>query len=155
MINKKETLALGIFFISLFLIGFLIFSVISKQIIIQVNETKEVVISQPFSILHVLSIMILTILATICFSYYFREVIQKFKSSKKEKLVLKCLDKNERKVYEFLLKNGSAIQQEIASELGFSKVKISRIIDKLAEKELVKKYRQGYSNKIKIQNHNL
>jgi uncharacterized membrane protein len=43
------------------------------------------------------------------------------------------------------------IQQEVADDLGYSKVKASRIIEKLSEKGLVKKYRQGYSNKIKVQ----
>ena len=34
--------------------------------------------------------------------------------------------------------------------LELSKVKVSRIVEKLSQKGLIKKIRQGYSNKIKI-----
>ena len=148
--DKKETLALGIFFISLFLIGFLIFNVISQQIIIKVNDTKDVVITQPFNLIHVLAIIVLTILTTTAFNYYIKNLIIKNQASKKKNLILKCLDQNERKIYELLIKQGDLIQQQIAQELNFSKVKTSRIIDKMCKKDLIKKYRTGYSNKIKI-----
>ena len=148
--NKKENLALGIFFISLFLIGFLIFNVISQQIIIKINDTKEVVITQPFNIVHVIAIIILTIAATISFYYYFGNLIQKKKESMKKNIVTQCLDENEKKIYELLNKKGDMIQHDISGELNFSKVKTSRIIEKMCKKGLIKKYRRGYSNKIKI-----
>jgi uncharacterized membrane protein len=149
-INKKENISLGIFFISLFLIGFLIFNVISQQIIIKINDTKEVVITQPFNIVHVIAIIILTIAATISFHFYFGNLMSKKKESMKKNIVIQCLDENEKKIYELLNKRGDLIQYEISNELNFSKVKTSRIIEKMAKKGLIKKYRRGYSNKIKI-----
>ena len=94
--------------------------------------------------------MILTSICTASFYYYIGNLIQNKKYSNKQKTVLNCLDHNEQRIYKLILSKKEMIQQEIAADLNLSKVKVSRIVEKLSQKGLIKKYRQGYSNKIKI-----
>jgi hypothetical protein len=68
--SKKESISIGIFFISLFFIGLIIFNVINKQVIIKISEKEEIMITQPFNLVQVLAIILLTISGTISFTYY-------------------------------------------------------------------------------------
>jgi len=57
------------------------------------------------------------------------------------------LDTDEKKVFEILqAAKGSVFQSEIISKLGYSKVKISRILDKMEQKEIIERKRRGMSN---------
>jgi len=59
----------------------------------------------------------------------------------------KGLDANERKILEFISqKGGAVIQSELVSEFGFSKAKVSRLVDKLELKGLVERRRRGLVN---------
>ncbi len=60
---------------------------------------------------------------------------------------LSKLDEEERVVYE-ILKNseGSAYQSDIIRESGFSKVKVTRILDRLEGKRVVERKRRGMTN---------
>ncbi|MCW8966596.1 MAG: hypothetical protein OQK82_07925, partial [Candidatus Pacearchaeota archaeon] len=142
--SKKETIALGSFFISLFFISFLIFNIVKEQIIIKISDSKEIIITQPFNLIHVLIIVVLTSICTASFYYYIGGLIQNKKYSNKQKTILNCLGSDEQKVYKLILSKKEIIQQEIVTDLNLSKVKVSRIIEKLSQKGLIKKYRQGY-----------
>lgn len=71
------------------------------------------------------------------------------KDIKKVKESLKSLEGDEKSVYE-LIKNsdGYILQSDLIAKTGFSKVKVSRIIDKLELKDLVIRRRRGMSNVI-------
>lgn len=57
------------------------------------------------------------------------------------------LDDNERKIYEFLkLKEGSVYQSDILKETLFSKVKTTRVLDRLEMKGIVERKRRGMTN---------
>lgn len=71
------------------------------------------------------------------------------KDVKKMKENLKNLDGDEKKVYELIMDaDGYVLQSDLVTKTGFSKVKISRIIDKLELKGLVIRRRRGMSNVI-------
>lgn len=76
---------------------------------------------------------------------------QKFEKTKKESLT-KNLYEDEKKIAEYLLnkKDNEAWTKEIVRELGISKVKLSRKLRSLEQKELIKKIPYGNENKIRI-----
>jgi len=58
----------------------------------------------------------------------------------------------EKDVVELLKKNDNAMtQKEIAIELGLSKVKVHRLIKRLEQKKVIKKYEYGMTNKVKLE----
>ena len=66
------------------------------------------------------------------------------KPSKKE---LSKLDETEKKIIELISNNdGSMYQSDIMKELGLSKVKVTRLLDKLEASGLVERKRRGMTN---------
>jgi len=62
---------------------------------------------------------------------------------------LSKLDGEEKNIYNIIKnKNGSAYQSDIIKETGFSKVKVTRILDKLETGEIVERKRRGMTNLI-------
>ncbi|MBI5072205.1 MarR family transcriptional regulator, partial [Candidatus Woesearchaeota archaeon] len=60
---------------------------------------------------------------------------------------LSKLDEDEKKIYELLKKsNGSVYQTDIIKETGYSKVKITRILDKMELAQIVERKRRGMTN---------
>ncbi|HLC64967.1 MAG TPA: hypothetical protein VJI46_02465 [Candidatus Nanoarchaeia archaeon] len=56
-------------------------------------------------------------------------------------------DEEERKFYDIIRsKGGSAYQTDLIKETGFSKVKVSRILDKLESQEVLERKRRGMTN---------
>ena len=52
-----------------------------------------------------------------------------------------------KKIYDILVKaDGSAFQSDLIKETGFSKVKVSRILDKLETKKILERRRRGLAN---------
>lgn len=71
------------------------------------------------------------------------------KEEKKEfkKINLAELAEEEKKIYEFVKgKGGSAYQSDVLQETGWSKVKVSRILDKMELKEIIERKRRGMTN---------
>ena len=66
---------------------------------------------------------------------------------KREELFVTGLDEDEKRVVR-LLRSGKVDQTEIQGELGFSKVKMTRVLQKLEGKGLIKKERDGRRNKV-------
>ena len=65
----------------------------------------------------------------------------------KSKIDLKSLDEEERSIYKKLVdSNGVVFQSELIGKTGLSKVKITRILDKMEAKNLVERRRRGMSN---------
>ncbi|MBU5537389.1 MAG: helix-turn-helix domain-containing protein [Candidatus Aenigmatarchaeota archaeon] len=61
--------------------------------------------------------------------------------------IIKDLSEDEKKIFNELTKNdGSAFQNDLINVSGFSKVKVSRILDRLETKGLVERRRRGMSN---------
>jgi len=77
-----------------------------------------------------------------------KSISQEKKSIKKSILkVLNFLENNEEKVLEFIINNsGETYQSKISKELNIDKVKLSRIINQLEKKGIIKKEKRGMTN---------
>jgi len=72
------------------------------------------------------------------------EFAEKVKEEKENNL--KLLNKEERIVYGILIKEKSMFQADLVDKASFSKVKITRILDKLENKSLIERKRRGMNN---------
>ncbi|MFH1607940.1 MAG: hypothetical protein ABIA78_02305 [archaeon] len=73
-------------------------------------------------------------------------VIKKVKE-KKKKIDRSKLDKDEKKVIDFLVKEGKAVfQADLMEKLEIGKVKTTRLLDKLEAKQLIERKRRGMNN---------
>ncbi|MBI1936478.1 hypothetical protein HYS31_08680 [Candidatus Woesearchaeota archaeon] len=71
------------------------------------------------------------------------------RGAKKEfmEIDLSKLDEDEKKVYELVKGgNGSAYQSDLIKQTGFSKVKVTRVLDKMESKDILEKKRRGMTN---------
>ncbi len=60
---------------------------------------------------------------------------------------LSSFDEEEKKIYDLIKgKEGSAYQSDLIKEAGFSKVKITRVLDKLETKHVLERKRRGMTN---------
>ena len=76
----------------------------------------------------------------------FKTVQQEPKKDFKEVDISK-LDEQEKKIYDIIKnKGGSAYQTDLIKETGFSKVKITRILDKMELKDILERKRRGMTN---------
>jgi len=75
-------------------------------------------------------------------------VIQKVNVvEKKKKLNLKELEKDEKKVIDFLIEEGKAVfQKDLMEKMEIGKVKTTRLLDKLEAKQLIERKRRGMNN---------
>jgi len=64
--------------------------------------------------------------------------------------VLKIFNENERRVLEVLMNANDISQNEIAAKTGLSSPTISRILNKLENKGIIIRYRDGMSKKVKL-----
>ncbi len=148
--KKLENISIGIFFLTIFLIGMILFNSINEKVVIQIDENTNVISNSPFGITQVLALMFLSVLGTISLLYYLREIFSKKSATTKQRTILKVLAGDEKKIYEYLIKKEEAVQKDLVYELGFSKAKVSRVLDKLESKNLIKRYSYGFSNKIRL-----
>src|SRR3989344_7512889 len=58
------------------------------------------------------------------------------------------LDSEEKNIYEILKKNNGIYQSDLIKETSFSKVKITRVLDKLESKGIIERRRRGMTNAI-------
>ena len=64
-----------------------------------------------------------------------------------QKVDLSKLDEEERQLFKIIeAGEGSAYQSDLIKESGFSKVKVTRLIDRLESKGLVERKRRGMTN---------
>ena len=76
-------------------------------------------------------------------------VFMPFESQKNvfKKTDMSKLDEEEKNIYHLLKQNnGSMYQSDIIKETNFSKVKTSRILDKMSGKGLIERQRRGMTN---------
>ncbi|MEI8363967.1 MAG: MarR family transcriptional regulator [archaeon] len=82
-----------------------------------------------------------------------KEKVHDQKPKKDYNKVLSELASDERQVFEKIIaSNGSIYQSDLLSKTGFTKVKVSRILDKLEFKELIERKRRGMTNIIILKN---
>lgn len=66
-------------------------------------------------------------------------------------MISRLLDGDERNLYQMIASaGGSILQKDIVSKKVFSKAKVTRLLDKLEERELIVRERYGATNRIRI-----
>lgn len=84
--------------------------------------------------------------AGVYIAFFYKSFSKEFKSEFKE-VDLSKLDEDEKKIYDIIKgKNGSAYQSDLIKDTGFSKVKVTRILDKLELSEVLERKRRGMTN---------
>lgn len=82
-----------------------------------------------------------------------QQKIEKLSLREKSKLTknIKSLDREEKTIYKLLENSdGTMFQSDMITRTGFSKVKVSRILDKLEAKGIVERRRRGMANVIML-----
>lgn len=69
---------------------------------------------------------------------------------RKNELFFKGLGTEERKVVELLMERKEAYQHDLMKEIGLSKVKMTRVVQKLEEKGIIEKKQVGRKNKLSL-----
>jgi len=79
-------------------------------------------------------------------SFFYNSISKEPKKEFKD-INLSKLGDEEKKVYEIIKsKSGSAYQTDLVRETGFSKVKVTRILDKLESSDILERKRRGMTN---------
>ena len=74
-------------------------------------------------------------------------IIRKIKERKKKrKIDLSMLKPEEKKVMNLILKEKTIFQADVSEKTKFSKVKVTRILDKLESKDYIERKRRGMTN---------
>ena len=115
------------------------------------SHGPECTMYNTLSIQTLMSLSIVAIILIIGFVIMFvkpnEKIIIKKVKEKKKKLNLENLDRDEKKVIEFLLKEGKAVfQSDLMEKLEIGKVKTTRLLDKLEAKQLIERKRRGMNN---------
>ena len=72
-------------------------------------------------------------------------------AAEKAESVAKALKGDEKKAYELVVASqGAVFQSELVEKIGYSKVKVSRILDKLEGQNLIERRRRGLANMVLI-----
>lgn len=150
--NKKEILAIGGFFVSVLFIGYIFISGISSEISITLESGKIVKSQIPatFTLINTLGLMFFSILGTFCLNYFMSDVSKLINLSRKQKLTVDLLSGDEKKMYLFVLEKVECLQKDLIYELGFSKAKVTRVLDKLERKKILVRVSYGKTNKIVV-----
>jgi predicted transcriptional regulator len=148
--NKKETISLGLFLVSILLIGFILFSGINKEVTIKMESGKTFQSEIPanFSVPITLFLMILTGIASLSFYYYISDFSKKATLTNKQRLSVDMLEGDIKKIYLHILEKDECLQKDLVYELGLPKTKVTRILDKLEEKKLIRRVSYGNTNKV-------
>ena len=98
-----------------------------------------------------LALAIVGILVTIGLVLIFtkpkEKIVVKTIHEKKKKLNTENLDKDEKEVVDFLLKeNGAIFQSALMEKLSKGKVGVTRLLDKLEAKQIIERKRRGMNN---------
>ena len=95
------------------------------------------------------------IISVIIISVFVSAIVFKSVSYKKSKLVLSVLNETEKMIVDTIKKEKKeeVDQRSIVKETGYSKAKVSRIIQSLVERGIVESERIGRKNKIRLKKH--
>ena len=151
--NKKESLSLGLFLVSLFLIGFVFFFSINTTVTLVIDNgvVIEEKIPATFTLFSTVFLMILSMITAVSLFYFSSDFSKKLYLTKNQKFRHALLEGDEKIIYEYLLeKGGECIQKDIVYELKYPKAKVTRVLDKLEQKSIVVRVSYGNTNKIVV-----
>ena len=146
----KQLLALIIVMLSAVTLTIKLFTPAYIQVIIEGNSTIIREIPNLYTRQDIATVLIFSFILGFCTAYLISQRIVSEVGSKVEKLdiakTIKSLREDELKVYMLIKDEGLIYQNEIVKKTGFSKAKVSRILDKLEAIGIVERKRRGMSN---------
>ncbi len=150
--KKKENLSLGIFLVCMFLIGFIFFASLRNNLEVMsiYGEKVLVSVSSYFTIASTIFLMLLSFVSAICVYFYFNVFSKDLILKRKQKTALNFLERDNKRVFEYLvnIENNECLQKDLIYELKINRVKLTRVLDYLTEKNLIKRISYGKTNKI-------
>jgi len=149
--NKREYLSLGIFLVTTFLLGVVLFSGMDSDVTIKLENGKTVSSKIPasYSLLSVVVLMLLSGIASVSLGYYVSDLSKRITFSHKQETSLAMLDGDSKRVYQYVLEHENCLQKDLVYELGISKASVTRILDKLSDKNIVERVSYGKTNKVR------
>jgi hypothetical protein len=107
------------------------------------EKIGEVIISEiPIQIL-IIIIVLIVLGVGLFYQFYWR--------NRNVKIILPILKKDEKKIFDTILKHGSGVNQKmIVNDSGYSKAKVSKVLNSLQERGILKLERIGRKNKVHI-----
>jgi len=146
----KRLLALIIVMLSAVTLTIKLFTPAYIQVIIEGNSTIIREIPNLYTRQDIATVLIFSFILGFCTAYLISQRNVSEVGSKVEKLditkTIKSLREDELKVYMLIKDEGLIYQNEIVKKTGFSKAKVSRILDKLEAIGIVERKRRGMSN---------
>jgi len=150
---KENKIVKDTFFVLTVILGFIFvvsFSALYVSDAIKNNNACGCVIPIPYMIL-ILSSLGLFVGSLSSYILISKHMKEKTQITKNIEATLKFLPKDERKVIEALITNDGELSQSAFEKItGLHKVKVFRIIDRLASKDLITKTSNGKSNRVNL-----
>ena len=157
MEQKREVTSLVVLIVSLVVLTSKLFSSRSIQIVIDEGQAIPIDGSGYYTFSDVLVVIISAWVAGMAAFYLMRHerfdgVQQEAATSDFIAMALKLLGGDEKKVYKYIADSGGEIlQKDLVMEIGFDKAKVTRILSKLEQKDLILKIKHGMTNRIVLQ----
>lgn len=148
--NKKELFSLGLFLVSFFLMGFIIFSGLNTDVKIKLENNKVISSKVPanYGLTTTVFLMVLSAIAGASLIYYVTDMSKKLSLSRKQQMSIRMLEGDLKIMYTFILEREFCLQKDLIYELKLPKAKVTRLLDKLTQMGLVKRISYGKTNKI-------
>ena len=150
--DKRESLHLILLAVSLFSIAYIFFAnaITDVYVTIENGEPVLVQVTEMYSVVQVLFLMLMTAIGTYSFVYLYRGLNKIANHSKKQKLAAKILEGDELRLYHLILKKRECLQKDLVYESKYPKAKVTRLLEKLNRKGLVDRKPYGNTNKIYV-----
>lgn len=148
--DKKEIVHIILLAVALFSIAYIFFAnaITDVYVTIEGGEPVAIQVTEMYSVIQVIFLMLMTVIATYSFIYIYRDLSKLEDRSRKQKLASKILEGDELKLYNIILKKRECLQKDLVYESGYPKAKVTRLLEKLDRKNLVKRKPYGNTNKI-------
>lgn len=150
--EKKEIVHIILLAFALFSIAYIFFSnaITDVYVTVENGEPVAIQVTEMYSVMQVLFLMLMTFIATYSFVYLYRDLSKLEDRSKKQRLAANILEGDELKMYNIIMKKKEWLQKDIVYESGFPKAKVTRLLDKLDRKGLISRKPYGNTNKISV-----
>jgi uncharacterized membrane protein len=152
IMDKKEVVHIILLAFALFSIAYIFFSnaITDVYVTIEDGEPVAIQVTEMYSVMQVLFLMLMTFIATYSFVYLYRDLSRLEDRSKKQKLAGKILEGDELRLYNIIMKKQEWLQKDLVYESRFPKAKVTRLLEKLDRKGLVARKPYGNTNKISV-----
>jgi len=150
--KKKDIVHVILLAVALFSIAYIFFSNAITDVYVTVDngDAVTVQVTEMYSVIQVLLLMIMTAIGTYSFVYLYRDLSRLEDRSKKQKLAGRILEGDELRLYNLIMKKDEWLQKGLVYESGYPKAKVTRILEKLGKKDLISRRPYGNTNKVYV-----